>query len=256
VSEPVAMKTCTKCGKEFPATNEYFSRSSITEDGLRTWCKTCCRQYNQMRYNKNKEKIREQNKQWRNTNIEKVREQEMRYRESHREECAQRVKKWSDENTEYLQQYRELNKDRRASKQLQYRKNNPAKLRVLKLRYEARKENLPDNLTVQDWRRATDYFNGCCAVCGRQLKDLFGTHTAAADHWIPLSYQGKDNPGTVATNIVPLCHGEDGCNNRKHNKLPTVWLTERYGTRQANVILARIETYFQWVRSQDSEDVA
>ena len=64
------------------------------------------------------------------------------------------------------------------------------------------------------------------------------------DHWIPASDPSPDNPGTVPTNIIPLCHGIDSCNQSKSNKSAATWLTERYGPRKAAVILTRIEGYF------------
>lgn len=47
--KPVSEKTpktkiCTRCKKEFPATEEYFFRGTVAQgytDGLRSWCKTC-----------------------------------------------------------------------------------------------------------------------------------------------------------------------------------------------------------------------
>ena len=77
------------------------------------------------------------------------------------------------------------------------------------------------------------------------MNDLFGEFTAAADHWIPLTYEGKDNPGTVATNVLPACHGVGGCNNKKHNAMPVEWLEKEYGKRKAHQILDRIEKYFR-----------
>lgn len=35
------MKTCSKCKKEKPATNEFFSNAKRTRDGLQAWCKQC-----------------------------------------------------------------------------------------------------------------------------------------------------------------------------------------------------------------------
>ena len=35
------MKTCTKCGKEYPATPEYFYRNKSRKDKLRSDCKGC-----------------------------------------------------------------------------------------------------------------------------------------------------------------------------------------------------------------------
>ena len=123
-------------------------------------------------------------------------------------------------------------------------------MRLARVRRRAREYALPDTLTAEQWGRALDYFNGCCAVCGRQLNDLFGTHYVSADHWIPLAKPGC--PGTTADNIVPLCHGIGGCNNRKHYSLPEQWLKRMFGTKQANKVLKRVETYFVWVREQDS----
>lgn len=35
------MKTCSKCGKQFPATNEFFNRAKWIKSGLRPDCKAC-----------------------------------------------------------------------------------------------------------------------------------------------------------------------------------------------------------------------
>lgn len=35
------MKTCTKCGKTYPATPEYFNRAKADKSGLHSWCKEC-----------------------------------------------------------------------------------------------------------------------------------------------------------------------------------------------------------------------
>jgi hypothetical protein len=108
----------------------------------------------------------------------------------------------------------------------------------------ARKRGLPNTFTIEQWEQALNYFDGCCAICGRQLNDMFGEFKAAADHWIPLSYQGDDNPGTVATNIIPLCQGLNGCNNRKNNTMPNEWLKREFGKRKAKKIMIRIQEYF------------
>jgi len=102
---------------------------------------------------------------------------------------------------------------------------------------------LPNTLTDAEWQNALNYFNGCCAVCGRQLNDMFGQFRAAKDHWIPLQH-GKDNPGTVVKNIVPLCHGVGGCNNRKYISMPNEWLKRKFGRRKAKQIAARVQAYF------------
>ncbi len=38
-------KTCIKCGKELPRTEEYFSKNARREDGFEGQCKTCRKKY-------------------------------------------------------------------------------------------------------------------------------------------------------------------------------------------------------------------
>lgn len=154
-----------------------------------------------------------------------------------------------------LREYKMRNKEHIRAYNRNWSKRHKSYYAVYAANRIARQQDLPFGLTTEDWQRALEYFNGCCAVCGRQLNDLFGTHFAAKDHWIPVSYEGSDNPGTVATNIVPLCHGEDGCNNKKNAKLPDVWLKQEYGTRKAAQILTRINTYFEWIKIQNEKPV-
>ena len=108
-------------------------------------------------------------------------------------------------------------------------------------------KGLPDNWTLQDEQYVLAYFEGCCAVCGNSLNGLW--HTVSMDHWIPVM---ADNcPGTIPANMIPLCFGENGCNNTKSAKKPDVWLIERYGKRKANKIMKRIDAFFQTVRQTE-----
>lgn len=154
-------------------------------------------------------------------NQKKVAEQEIRYRGANREKVAERHRR--------------------------YRQANREKYRVLYQRREARKRSLPDTFTDEQWLQCLEYHNYCCPVCDSQLRDLFGDIEPHADHWIPLSYEGDDNPGTVATNMICLCNT---CNLSKNATMPTIWLEREYGTRKANETMARIEAYFEWVVAQ------
>lgn len=256
-------KCCSKCGVEYPATSEYFYK--IQSGNLRNSCKKCRDAYVQ---------------EWCEDNRPRRREIVNRWDDNHPEQIA----KWRDEHREYLLNYHRNyyieNRDILLIKGKEWVERNPEKSREIKSRHyqnhtpivkarskkwrqdhperyalsmrvcgarrRSRRQKLPDSFTNADWRRALEYFHHCCAVCGRQLKDLFDTHTAAADHWIPLSYDGE-NPGTVPTNIVPLCHGENGCNNSKTNKLPDEWLIQRFGKRKAKQVMKRVQEYFEWV---------
>lgn len=51
------MKTCSKCGKEYPATTEYFHKNAQLKDGLCKICKKCKSEYDREIYKK-KEKLK------------------------------------------------------------------------------------------------------------------------------------------------------------------------------------------------------
>jgi 5-methylcytosine-specific restriction endonuclease McrA len=256
LSEPMEdytpIKTCSnpECGKTLPATLEYFPPSKTNKDGLRGWCRVCYTEYNRKYKQANKEAIREKDREYykanRDSRIAYVRKyyqdnkeksdnQKRQYRKANRKAVNERDRKW-----------REKNREKVAESNKRSRNKNPENSRIVLARRRARKLGLPDTFTTKQWFACLEYFNHTCAVCGNQLRDLFGTIEPHRDHWIPLS--SPECLGTVAENMVCLC---SDCNCRKQAKLPVIWLTERYGTRKANIILQRIETYFEWVRSQN-----
>jgi hypothetical protein len=109
----------------------------------------------------------------------------------------------------------------------------------------ARRAALPDTFTETEANFMLTYWHFCCAICGNQRGFFW---SLAHDHWIPLA--SPQCPGTIAENIIPLCHGQGGCNNSKADKDPVVWLKSRYSSHQVKRILAAIEAYFAVVRSR------
>lgn len=108
---------------------------------------------------------------------------------------------------------------------------------------------LPVDFTDQDWRAALDYWNHRCAVCGRAAdEDVI----IARDHWYPLSRIGC--PGTIPSNVVPLCHGLDGCNNLKGNREPLGWLVQTLGREAGMEKWNEIQAFFEWVRQTEHDE--
>ena len=142
--------------------------------------------------------------------------------------------------------YRTNNRKKNAAYAKDYRKKGkhktPAAItgRVLiKHRYRARKLQLPDTWTKEQLAFMLNYWKHACAVCGNP-KGLFWT--LAHDHWIPIS--SPDCPGTIATNMIPLCHGDGGCNNSKQDADPHTWLLRRFEDKKSAKIEKAIATYF------------
>jgi len=139
-------------------------------------------------------------------------------------------------------QYRLRNRTEIAARHKEWSRLNFKKRLIYKQRRKARLKELPANFSEVDWCNALNYWNGCCAICSRPLNDLFGTHKAAMDHWIPLT--SPDCPGTIASNILPLCHGIEGCNNRKRDDEPRSWVLQTFGKTKGFKILSAIDRYF------------
>lgn len=218
-SEQPQFKTCSNpnCPCENPQLLDSFSKKKDGRDGLRAYCRVCHTGATRL---------------WRNNNPELAKETARKVREANLNRERERSRQWRIDNP-----------DRQKASIHRWMKANPDRMRANSHRRLARKRNLPDTFTAADWQHALDYFDGCCAACGRPA-GLW--HTIAADHWIALSDPAC--PGTVPTNIVPLCHprkdGGSSCNVSKHNKNAEQWLAEKLGKRKAKQILARIQVYF------------
>ena len=254
---PFPFVRCTQCNRSYATMRGNFNRDSRTRSGYRANCKACEQKYRRDNATCSYEKNKERHRRWRQANPEKMRAK------NHRSWVASFEKNPDRVRTEQRKRYRkmvaspekraEINKQQRkrriecAEKSRSYqrewmqsRKNqNRSTYDARFHRYRARKRGLPAAFSDADWLRATAYFGGCCAVCGRP-PGLW--HTMAQDHWIPLT--SPECPGTIPCNILPLCHGIEGCNNSKGDRDPVKWLTWKYGKSKANVILERIRAYF------------
>lgn len=237
----VHQKRCTKCGEYFPATAEYFYKRSDSTGGLRSKCRVCyneqahehriinaehvrasARSRARSRRAANPERERALARAYRAANIDRLRERDRNYR-------AANAERFRERNRNYCQQ-----------------PEVKAKKAVHKHNRRARKQSLPNDFTAEQREFALAFFNNSCAYCGRQFYDLFGDHYLAFDHFIPLS--SPNCTGTVASNLLPTCHGADGCNNSKNDNDPREWLVRRFGKRKARAILKRIEAYFEIVK--------
>jgi hypothetical protein len=228
------IKRCTKCDNEYPATPEYFNLAKFGKYGVSARCKSCDHEY----YEANKGKIKQRTRDWYAANKERVNaERKAAYIPRPRQivTTPERVKAQK-------KRYRDANPDKVRAATAKSKKKNPQARAAEKQRRRATAKGLPNAFTQSDWRSALSYFNNCCAVCGRQ-PGLW--HTLAADHWIPVNDPRPDNPGTVPTNIVPLCHGHGGCNNAKASRDPMEWLVDKFGKRKAARIAKRIAAYFE-----------
>ncbi|MHB8628754.1 MAG: HNH endonuclease [Aggregatilineales bacterium] len=114
-------------------------------------------------------------------------------------------------------------------------------------RYILKLDDLPANVRGDDLREALKYWHWTCAYCGRSLAQLsmFEDVRLHFDHYIAKADLRPDNPGTVATNLLPTCHR---CNHSKKDRDPVEWINWKFDPRKAKRIIARIEAYFASVK--------
>lgn len=231
------MKTCTICGRSFPATTEYFYRHGQKKDGLNSWCIECQRVKSRDQYEKHRVKRLEHAQNRRNgAGREKVLRSKRDYHNRNREEILKRRRILRNENRDKInarkreqyqlnphhqrqksREYIQANPERNRVKVQQWRKKNPDKKQMHSVNRRAKMRSLPASFTAEDWQRLLKDFQHRCAVCD-------SASPLTADHWIPVS--SSDCPGTVPGNIIPLCQS---CNSSKSNNHPKEWLINRYG---------------------------
>lgn len=263
----IVYKRCTKCGEMKPATLEYFCANKST---LRSECKECTRAYHRKYRDEHREQVhtyfanyhaehREKNRadcaryraehqeelranyaKWYAEHREDRRKKDAEYRKKHTEERRAQNQKWKAANKERLDAYYASHREERRATSRHWAKEHLDRVRVHSHQRRARKRNVPSTFTAKDWDQCLEYWGHCCAVCGRP-QGLW--HTLAQDHWIPVSKGGPYTPD----NIVPLCHGDGGCNNSKYTHIPDEWLASKFSPRKARQIEQRIRDYFDYV---------
>ncbi len=214
------LKQCNVCKQWIEMCDSNFHKSPKTTDGYAGKCKPCSSEYNKQHREINKEELSQKAKERHRRNPEPARIRAQKH-------------------------YRD-NADAKKAGVTNYKRRNKGKVNAYKQSREALKLNPPYSFDDGDWQRALEYFSGKCAVCGRP-PGLW--HKLAMDHWIPLT--SPECPGTVPSNIVPLCHGQDGCNNSKAAKPAAEWLARNRKPEEVKRILERIQSFFKYVSKPD-----
>lgn len=136
-------------------------------------------------------------------------------------------------------QWQKDNRERRNARERERHKLHPEMHRTRNARRRARKLGLPDTFTTDQEAFMLSYWHNTCAVCGNQEGFFW---QLVADHFVPLS--SPECPGTVASNMIPLCDGQGGCNTSKKNKDMQTWLLTKVNSQKAGRILQAIAVYF------------
>jgi hypothetical protein len=277
----IPQKTCTKCGESKPETEFSFHRRPGAPNRRDTQCKACksadTRQwaathrehrhaYNVMTYAEHaderraygrtysathRESINAYNRGRYAANPEPLREKVRRYNANNLEQvraaARERIAQDPQPNRARVKAWRKRFPEKKRAQNQAWDKANPEKTRNKVLRKRARRRGVPDTFTLDEQQFCRQYWQQACAVCGREEGFAW---VLAFDHVIPLADPAC--PGTVASNMIVLCDGTEGCNSSKGAKPARAWLRERVGPRKAHAILKKIDAYFEAVRARQS----
>jgi len=224
-------KWCLHCNCSHPRTPKFWNRNKANRDGLSSQCKITRILYNA-------------------TNRDQIRENCAIYHATHRKQRAIYNAVHRNRTAKYMKNYRTTNPKSIAKHKAKYAITHADQIATRSANRRALKLALPNTLTNLQWHRALTYWNHHCAYCNKPLS--LG-QKMARDHYIPLTQGG----GTTADNIIPACHSHknaliQGCNNKKYNSNPSIWIVAAFGKRKAKQIIAQIESYFNWVKEQDA----
>lgn len=181
--DPSTVKVCGKCGKEYPATPEFFGVQASRADGLKAACRQCSAAYRRAYHEANRDRARALSHKWFTENRERVRQKE-------RDRGAIRKverKAWADANPEAVRRHRVKSQHIRRAR-----------------------TRAGGSFTLAELARVTASQGGRCWWCGEPMSK------PTVDHLIPLARGGQN----VASNIVLACRS---CNSRKGAKLPHEW---------------------------------
>lgn len=255
------MKKCSKCGEEKELTAEYWHRQKRSKDGFKARCKECIKEdYQENRehilqqkkdyYQENKIGILEKDKAYYQNNREKILERNNKYYQNNKKEILEQVKEYYQANkekiAEYKKQYSQKNKEKIREHNRQYYNTyyqlNKEKYIINDQKRRARKAQLPNTLTTEEYENTLEYFNHSCAYCGCELnKD-----NHHMEHVVPVSKGG----GTTQKNIIPSCAS---CNSSKHTKTLADFYrySDDFSIERLTQIAKYLAQFTDWVVSSD-----
>ena len=113
-------KTCIKCKKELPATEEFFYKGDC-KFGLRSICKICNKGHNKQYYKDNKDETNKRCKKWCADHTDHLKKYNKQYHDTNKERRNKESKEWHIKNFDRAKQYRKNNRDRYNTNTVRYR---------------------------------------------------------------------------------------------------------------------------------------
>jgi 5-methylcytosine-specific restriction endonuclease McrA len=257
-------KRCCCCKRILPATSEYFyKRTRKTKISLQSICIQCQREQIKKYRKENKDVISIKQKEYWIKNEAEIKENRKKHYEKNKEKLKEYSRNYTKMYSEIIKikrkKYTETNKLRQRKRRVEMTtKEKEYELSVHRIYYKANKEKilnwnkeylknyyknnkemykkywnkrrtlkkmLPNDFTIEQWKKCKQYFDYKCAYCGKESK-------LTQDHFIPLSKGGE----YTINNIVCACVS---CNASKQDRNFFDWypMQEHYSKSRERKIL-------------------
>lgn len=213
-------KICTKCGREFPATLEYFHADNRpNRKGFKSQCKDCHKEgtlaWRTKNIDRERAKARIRAKEWAQKNPDKVKQRDKNWRANNIERRRNyRHNQYlinREREKELHSQWRAKNREHRREYMRQWYNSNPGYASSQNNKRRFRIKQSDTHYTKQDVALQYQSQKGLCWWCGLPLDDTYHV-----DHLIPVS-----RGGTNAPNNIVVTHPK--CNLSKSDKMPWEW---------------------------------
>lgn len=237
-----ALKRCSKCGVEKPATREFFyagrpnKRKALQLDSR---CKECVKAHSKAQRDakladpeladilRQREAARVRLR--RENNPESTKAASQKYKQRYPDRLQKSAELYRQRHPrrviESQRLYREAHRERRREDgrlcRAKYRQLHPDKVRASQQKNRAKRLAAPGEFSGADLKALFVKQQGCCYYCGSKIKKQKDKVTWHVDHYIPLSRGGTND----TSNLVIACQP---CNSRKWNKMPWEWMPERF----------------------------
>lgn len=191
------MKTCTRCGQEFPRDGFYKNRTR--KDGLTDWCKECSKEATRLQHLRDPEAHRRRARAWFQANKDRCRENKRRWEASRPPESREERNRRQRERYRCDPEFRERVLARSRARLLEnpdYGRAKTARRRAM-LRGRPAEFINPQHIYERD--------GGKCHICHRRVS----RGDFHIDHLIPVSQGGAN----VASNVAlahPFCNVSRG----------------------------------------------
>jgi hypothetical protein len=241
----IVAKRCGECKYVKPLYE--YKKSKTGLGGRGSHCKYC----RDNQYKSNKEYESERSRKYYGANKEIVNERTRKYYEANKEQHAELTRKWRTENkerqvetnheyyeankiavNERTRNWREANKEYHAELLRNWARNNPDKIAMYSQRRRARKAELPNTLTTEEYEKTLTYFDNTCALTGR-------TDNIEMEHAIPISI---GHGGTTFGNCYPMV---SGLNQSKHFHNIFEWFDANQ--QRFNLEQERFDRLIEWL---------